>query len=876
MWQVFPERTPGIVQRERPGQLITGALPDVFEQLVGANLNRHGVSITINQTDGQGRRVENVTRARALWLDFDHGAPGSFAPLDPSIVVRTPRGCHAYWLLNDGDGTDIDRWIRIQRALAKAFRNAEEDADAVKAMRCPGFLHQKRDPTLVELEYCEPSRRWWASDIVEAFELRVVERQATDAARAAGEVPLAARLAACERYVAACKQIVQGRGETWAASKAMCGIGGDFGLEVDQFWPLLVRWNEGNTPPLDEGELYRKLQRVHALRRDPFGFRLERVDRSASPPARTVVREAVLPDAPWPEDDDASGALLRDHADPGPGPELDEGPEPIPPPEPPADLAEFPEPAPPTGALARRSPERAAKRGAPDPEAPPTPPPGLPKPPRDFGSGDGKRRFLDRDAPLETAKVLVDEKFRIEGLRIVAHHQRAWYVWNGRHYREVSREDMNARIYDFLAPALHTDEKGNPVPFNPDETRVNKVRHALQAVGHLDDDRKPPCWTSPPATPTDAQPPTHELVSCRNGLLHLPSRRWLGRRPDYFSLTSLGVDYNPNAPEPKTWLKFLDALWPEDEVSIELLQEWFGLSLVPDTSFQKMLFVVGPRRSGKGTIARVLSDLHGGEGNCAWLSMTDLVSRFGLHPLLDKSVAIMPDVRISPKLDQSEAVEKILRITGEDSLSVDRKNLPVIHAQIGARFMLMSNLAPRLSDAGAAFVSRMLVLKMESSFLGREDRDLKRKLVGEVRGTKRVGGELEGILNWAIAGWERLVSRGRFVQPDSSREIVDDMAEMSTPVVAFVRSCCTTEAPEDWVHSDHLFNAWRKWCETEGREAVGEKSTFVRNLRSAFPKIRSKRNRAPTGARVKVLYGIRLLTELELDALEREAEDGRE
>lgn len=918
VWQVFPEdgketKVPGQASVRDPGELVFGALADVADRLIARNLERRGISVTIAETKRRGRKLEDIARQRALWLDFDRGLPDTFGPVPPSIVVKTPRGGHAYWLLHAGDGTDLDRWVRIQRALGQAFRKAETISDAAKAMRCPGFLHCKQEPKRVELGTFDPDLRYWSSDVVAGFDLRVVERQAAPS-HVVGDVPLQKRIERCRRYVDACRSLVQGLGQTQLLANGMCGIGGDFGLEPDEYWPLLQAWNDRGNPPLDEAKLRKRLDSVHKNRRDAFGFRLER--RTAPP--QDLVREGILADAPWPEDEDDTfgGARkiyrsaeidpARDQLDPTGGTLVGRRSvarhRSAPPESPwfeqlPVDVVPPPEHEP--GELLARDripahddPPPPGDHDAPPPEEPDVPagaeppfvPPDDPPPRDDEGGGGGKRKselVLDRDAPLETAKAFAAFKFQWKGpdgkaRRILMHHQRTWYVWNGRAYREVSREDLNARLYSYLAPAVTYNAKGEIVKFNPDESRVNKVRHALESVSHLDDERTPPCWT-PPANASDPQPPSHEIVACRNGLLHLPTGDWLGPRPDFYSLTSLGVAYNPDAPEPKRWLAFLDQLWPDDRHSIQLLQEWFGLTLVPDTSFQKLLFVIGPRRSGKGTIARVMSELHGGEHNCAWLSMNDLVSRFGLHPLLAKSVAIMPDVRISPKLDQSEAVEKILRITGEDSLQIDRKNLPVIHGQIGARFMLMSNLPPRLSDAGAAFVSRVLALRMEQSFLGNEDRDLKRKLIGEMRGSKRVGGELPGILLWAIEGWRRLVERGHFVQPETAREIVEDMAELSTPVVGFVRSSCMIGNPEDWVHGDTLFDAWRSWCETEGREAVGEKSTFVRNLRAAYPSLTTRRNRvpSPTGdsvRRVKVMYGIRMLTDQELDEREREYE----
>lgn len=62
----------------------------------------------------------------------------------------------------------------------------------------------------------------------------------------------------------------------------------------------------------------------------------------------------------------------------------------------------------------------------------------------------------------------------------------------------------------------------------------------------------------------------------------------------------------------------------DDAQSIDTLSEWFGYSLLPDTRHHKLLMLIGPPRSGKGTIARVLRGLIGGKhprrvsdcGNC--------------------------------------------------------------------------------------------------------------------------------------------------------------------------------------------------------------------------------------------------------------------
>jgi putative DNA primase/helicase len=98
--------------------------------------------------------------------------------------------------------------------------------------------------------------------------------------------------------------------------------------------------------------------------------------------------------------------------------------------------------------------------------------------------------------------------------------------------------------------------------------------------------------------------PPEEIVACSNGLLHLPTLTLLPHTPTFFTYNAVDFAFDRNAPEPRQWLQFRADLWPDDRASIETLQEIFGCCLTADTSQQKMF--LGPKRSGTGTIARVL------------------------------------------------------------------------------------------------------------------------------------------------------------------------------------------------------------------------------------------------------------------------------
>jgi putative DNA primase/helicase len=79
-----------------------------------------------------------------------------------------------------------------------------------------------------------------------------------------------------------------------------------------------------------------------------------------------------------------------------------------------------------------------------------------------------------------------------------------------------------------------------------------------------------------------------------------------------------------------------------------------------------MLLLIGPKRGGKGTIARVLRSLLG-HNSVAGPTMASLSTAFGLEPLITKSLAVISDARIGGKTDKSAIMERLLSISGEDT-----------------------------------------------------------------------------------------------------------------------------------------------------------------------------------------------------------------
>ena len=444
-------------------------------------------------------------------------------------------------------------------------------------------------------------------------------------------------------------------------------------------------------------------------------------------------------------------------------------------------------------------------------------------------------------APLNSARELIRRRYTQSGARTI-HHQSVFYVWDGTHYREAERDEILAVVYAFLDGARRLNRDDELVPFNPTRNKVSDVLEALAAEVQLPNTIRAPAWLD-----DGPNPEAVDILSCANGLLHLPTRALLPHTPNFFSVNAVDYRYETLGREPVVWLAFIRSIWGDDQELIDTLQELFGLLLTHDTSQQKMFMVVGPKRSGKGTIARTLRGLLGG-ANVVGPTLSTLTQNFGLASLIGKPLAIISDARLGGRTDASAVVERLLAITGEDTITVDRKYREPWTGRLPTRFLILTNELPRLTDASGALASRFIVLLLIRSFYGQEDLTLEGRILREC----------PDILHWALTGYDRLRARGHFVQPASAEQAAEELADLGSPVGVFVRERCVVNHFL-CVECEILFVAWKQWCGEQHRDHHGTIQTFGRDLRAAVPTLATIQGRnSKTGNRHRYYQGVGL------------------
>lgn len=468
-----------------------------------------------------------------------------------------------------------------------------------------------------------------------------------------------------------------------------------------------------------------------------------------------------------------------------------------------------------------------------------------------------RQQVLATPAPMGVAHAFIEDTATDPKGRLTLRRWRHdWWRWTGSAYRVLKEERLNADLWKWSDRLWVAGKDGRPVPYQPSTAKVANLIAALRSHDTLvDDEAEPPVWVGDGSDMVSGP----VVVAVDNGLLDMASGQLCPSSPNLFVTASIPVAWDPMAGAPVEWLRFLGDLWPNDPESIQLVQEWFGYCLTPDTSQQKMLMIVGPKRGGKGTIYEVLRALLGA-GNITAATLSGITKDFGLQPFLSKLVAVFPDVRLSGQTDSAEVAERLLMVSGEDAVPINRKFLTSITAKLPTRIVMLSNEVPKMADSSGALASRFLLLQLHRSFYGEEDRGLKARLLAE----------LPAILRWAVEGWRRLQARGRFVQPAGSEELQEDLEELGSPIQAFVRDVCVV-APDAKEVCSYVYKAYGRWSRLQGYKHVPPMPRFGRDLKASVGGLRTVRGERPS--RAKTFVGIKLDERARAELMEQERDE---
>ena len=306
----------------------------------------------------------------------------------------------------------------------------------------------------------------------------------------------------------------------------------------------------------------------------------------------------------------------------------------------------------------------------------------------------------------------------------------------------------------------------------------------------------------PPTTPDHPADPGG-VVSLQNGLLDVAERLLIPHRLDYFTHHALGFAYDPDAPNRRVARLPGRTLAGRRGVD-PVLQEIIGYVLAGDTSLQKIFLLVGPPRSGKGTIL--------GSSRACWVITTSpgrrsssLTQNFGLSPLIGKPSASISDARLgagrTARSLSSGSCPSRARTRSPSTGSTATRG----RARSPTRFVIVTNEVPAFSRRPRRAGERFIILDADQELSRAEDPGLTNRALEERPGTSP--GRSRASTDSASA------ATSRCHRPALGRSAI--LRISPAPVSAFVREECTVGGGLQ-VDKDDLWDRWKTWAGEEG------------------------------------------------------------
>ena len=782
-----------------------GKIGSMMDTLKKHNAQHRGVYFVVNYG---GHEDVDITRINAQFVECDsrtleeQAAAIEAFPLPPSLVVRTRKSLHCYWLVKSAK---VEDFRRVQKALVAQFDGDPACVNESRVFRLPGFYHCKAEPLMVECVKFNPELRYTQAQLLEALPDVPEEPAAAAPAPKGARKGLAVVGKRCD-FIRYCRDNAKTLPENlWYAMITNLAVfeGGD--AEIHAFSRAYPKYSRAET----EGKIAHFLsggtKPMTCAKIAESGFKCPRLEEGGcackSPAAlcykpldidtlREFLTEAEVKGIPL-EDMQTARGFVTDYLY-----NID------------AVLA--------TAFI--ENDLRAHfhfKAGAMRPLL--TLHRELFKAWRD--SRDTKREAEGADLPdwyeptergIKFLPAVLAEHMAREVKAFYSAEQ--YYVYKDGVYTAVPDLEARRMTRSFM---------------NPRYTLMSNITDAEGQWRML---------AMKPLREINANP---YIVNVKNGLYSVLDGSFAPHDPEHLSTVQLNVRYAPGSACPR-FMQFLTESLGEAE--IPLVQEMLGYFLIPVNKAQKSFVIVGEPGAGKSKLLLTLNEVLLGQQNVSNIPWQGLNERFKTAELFGKLANIFADLP-TKNIDDNGIFKALV---GEDFLTAERKNKDPFTFQPYARLLFSCNAIPRnYGDKSEGFYRRLIIIRFAQPVPeGKRDAELLEKFAAEA----------DGIFLFAVEGLRRLIAnKYKFSETDATRSEVQRYRVDSNSVLSFVEDFCAIE-PDAETERGELFNHYREYCRNAGLSPVSQK-TFNKDFELAHPAV--KRGVDRLGKR-RVWKGIRL------------------
>ena len=295
------------------------------------------------------------------------------------------------------------------------------------------------------------------------------------------------------------------------------------------------------------------------------------------------------------------------------------------------------------------------------------------------------------------------------------------------------------------------------------------------------------------------------IINVKNTRFNLKTNECLPFDKSIIDFSQLPVTYDATA-YCADLDKMLNRVFLADREVINLFEEMLGATLLKHSKYQKAFLFYGGGSNGKSTILDLIKTFLGGR-NYSAIALEKVTDRFNTAELENKLANIGDDID-NVTIKDTGTLKKLF---SGNSIMVERKGERPYTIEPYATHIYSCNNIPRSFDKSDGFYRRWLLIPFDAVFtIDDEDYD---PLIGDKITTDEA---LSYLLNLAIRGARRLITRGKFTEPNRVKLALNKYKIDNSTVLTYLDDQGLTEIEVLEKPKDVLYSEFADWCKLSG------------------------------------------------------------
>ena len=396
-----------------------------------------------------------------------------------------------------------------------------------------------------------------------------------------------------------------------------------------------------------------------------------------------------------------------------------------------------------------------------------------------------------------------------------------WMTWNGNYWQYDITESIK-NLAEILAEKI-TYEMGSVSDMQQQIRAFKNIEHLYSSAGKEAMLKEARHLEGIPVT-NSLLDLDKRLICCNNGTIDLRTQSL--RPSERADMISMSTNCELGEGQPKRFIKFINEIFADPEV-VHYVHKALGYSISDLTREQCMFILHGDGNNGKSLLLDVIAETLGGYSVTSkpqLLTETTFGSQNSeeIARLKGKRFCVVEEIKSGDKLDE-QLVKQFTSGIGKMVARFLYANS--FEFEVRCKIWMATNYEPVIRGTDKGIWRRIVKIPVPTDFDGREDKDLREKLLAEK----------PQILNWLLEGY-RLYEEEGLEQPAAIKAATAEYKKEMDIVQQWIDEYCEVDK-QYFERANLLYDNFRSFCQR--RDQRTNQTAFGRNLGRKFKKYNS-------------------------------------